>query len=267
MSYTEIIVLALVQALTEFLPVSSSAHLYLASHFFPGGYQGLAFDLDLHLGTLAAVLVYFRKDWLALFRATFAYRGGAPDPEQKMMLGILLASIPAGLLGLAMSKAPGLTESLRHDTLIAINLIFFGVLLYVAERCSRNSDQPLSIKQMLLIGLAQMLALVPGVSRSGITMTAGLFLGLKREDAARFSFLLAVPATGMAVAKGLWDVARTGDDQITFMQFVVGALLSFCFGLVVIHVFLGLIRKIGVLPFTIYRVCLGVAVLLYVALR
>ena len=141
MSYTEIIVLALVQALTEFLPVSSSAHLYLASHFFPGGYQGLAFDLDLHLGTLAAVLVYFRKEWSALIQGSLAYRGGAMNDDQKTMLGILLASIPAGLLGLAMSKTPGLTDSLRNDTLIAINLIVFGVLLYVAERCSRNSDQ------------------------------------------------------------------------------------------------------------------------------
>lgn len=267
MSYTEIIVLALVQALTEFLPVSSSAHLYLASHFFPGGYQGVAFDLDLHLGTLIAVLVYFRKDWSELLRGGLAYRGGAPSDSQKMLIGIVLASIPAGLLGLIMSKTPGFTENLRNDVLIAINLIVFGVLLYVAERYSRGSDQPLSIKQMMLIGLAQMIALVPGVSRSGITMTAALFLGLKRENAARFSFLLAVPATGMAVAKGLWDIAHVSDQQITLLQFAIGALLSFGFGLLVIHLFLGLIRKIGVLPFTIYRVCLGVAVLLWVALK
>lgn len=266
MSYTEIFVLALVQALTEFLPVSSSAHLYLASHFFPGGYQGLAFDLVLHLGTLAAVLVYFRQDWLKLIGGTFAYRGGALDDSQRTMVGIVLASIPAGLLGLLMSKT-GMTEVLRNDILIAINLIVFGILLYVAERVSQGRDQALSIKQMLLIGVAQMLALVPGVSRSGITMTAGLFLGLKREDAARFSFLLAVPATSMAVAKGLWDLAQSGDEHISLLQFVVGALLSFGFGLAVIHLFLGLIRKIGVLPFTIYRLCLGLAVLLWVALR
>ena len=160
-----------------------------------------------------------------------------------------------------MSKTPGLTDALRNDILIGINLIVFGVLMFVAERCSRNNDAPLSIGQMVLIGLAQMLALVPGVSRSGITMTAALFIGLKRENAARFSFLLAVPATGMAVGKGLLDIYKGESGEITLGQFALGAGLSFVFGLIVIHFFLGLIRKIGVLPFTIYRVLLGAALL------
>jgi undecaprenyl-diphosphatase len=263
MSYFEIVILALVQALTEFLPVSSSAHLYIASRFFSHGYQGLAFDLDLHLGTLAAVLVYFRKDWLALFDAARRYRGGAFSAPQSMLVGIALASIPAGLFGLYLSKQPGLVESFRNDTLIGLNLIIFGVALLLAERFGKNTDAPLRIGQIFLIGLAQMLALVPGVSRSGITMTAALLLGMKRENAARFSFMLAVPATGMAVAKGMLDIAKgEGVGEITAAQFATGALLSFVFGLVVIHFFLGLIRRIGVLPFTIYRIALGAALLL-----
>jgi undecaprenyl-diphosphatase len=261
MSITEIVVLALVQALTEFLPVSSSAHLFIASRFLGDGYQGLTFDLDLHLGTLAAALIYFRKDWSTLISDGLRYRGGALNSNQLLLWGIVLASIPAGAVGFLMSKSPGLTESLRNDTLIGINLLVFGVLMYVAERMSRNSDEPLSLKQMLLIGLAQVLALMPGVSRSGITMTTALFIGLNRERAARFSFLLAVPATSMAVAKGMLDIAHGKAGNITIAQFALGAGLSFVFGLVVIHFFLGLLRKIGVLPFTVYRVLLGLALL------
>jgi undecaprenyl-diphosphatase len=265
MSYFEIVILALVQALTEFLPVSSSAHLYIASRFFETGYQGLAFDLDLHLGTLAAVLIYFRKDWAELFGAGLRYRGGTLSAPQTMLFGLALASIPAGLVGFMLSKNPQLVHSFRNDTLIGINLIVFGLALWLAERFGKKSDAPLSVLQMCLIGLAQMLALVPGVSRSGITMTAALLLGLKRENAAKFSFLLAVPATGMAVAKGMLDIFKgEGVGQITAMQFATGALLSFLFGLVVIHFFLSLIRKIGVLPFAVYRIALGGALLLAV---
>jgi undecaprenyl-diphosphatase len=261
MSIMHIVILALVQALTEFLPVSSSAHLFIASRFMEGGYQGLTFDLDLHLGTLAAAVIYFRKDWFALIGDGVRYRGGALNANQTLLFGIIAASIPAGAVGFLMSKSEGFTDSLRNDVLIGSNLIVFGILMFVAERMSKNSDNPLTLRQMLLIGLAQVLALVPGVSRSGITMTAALFMGLKRENAARFSFLLAVPATAMAVAKGLLDIAHGTDDKITIAQFALGAGLSFVFGLVVIHFFLSLIRKIGVLPFTVYRVLLGLALL------
>jgi undecaprenyl-diphosphatase len=260
MSYLVIIVLALVQALTEFLPISSSAHLYLASHFFDH-YQGVTFDLGLHLGTLIAVLIYFRRDWLAMLQSGLRWRPQhAIDADQRRLIGIALASIPAAAFGFWISRQDGLKEAFRNDYLIGANLLFFGILMWVAERFSKNTDAPLSIPAMLLIGLAQAIALIPGVSRSGITMTAALLLGQKRENAARFSFLLAVPATAMAVAKGLLDMFK-GSEALSWSDFLLGALLSGLFGYVVIHFFLALIRKIGVLPFAIYRVILGLLLL------
>ena len=263
MPLLEVMVLALIQALTEFLPISSSAHLFLAARLFGHGYQGLTFDLGLHLGTLLAVLVYFRQQWRELLLAGARWRPGmALDAEQRLLLGIALATAPAALVGLAMSRSEGLAEALRHDTLIGINLIVFGVILWIADRYfgKQAHEHALSIGQIMLIGCAQALALVPGVSRSGITMSAGLFLGLSRESAARFSFLLAVPVTSLAAAKGVVDMAR-GGEALDWRSFALGAGLSAVFGWVVIYFFLGLIRRVGVLPFSVYRVILGLGLL------
>jgi undecaprenyl-diphosphatase len=262
MHWLEVIVLALIQGLTEFLPISSSAHLYLAARFFPEGYFGVVFDLGLHLGTLAAVLIYFQQEWKALLSAGLAYRPGkALSTAQKQLFGIVLATIPALVVGYLISKTPGLSQQMRSDSIIGINMIVFGLLMWIAQRTGAGEDKPLSVPQMLLIGAAQAVALVPGVSRSGVTMTAALFLGLKRETAARFSFLLAVPATGLAVAKGVLDMFQ-GVGHVSWVDFLLGALLSGLFGYLVIHFFLAMIRKIGVVPFTVYRVLLGAALLL-----
>jgi undecaprenyl-diphosphatase len=267
MPFFEILLLALVQALTEFLPISSSAHLYLASRWFGEVYQGITFDLGLHLGTLVAVLIYFRADWRAFFDASVSYARcpsalSELSPPQRQLFGILVASIPVALIGYAMSRTPGLVESLRNDTLIGVNLIVCSILMLLAQIYgSGNRDiSNLSVRLMLLIGLTETLALMPGVSRSGITMTAALLIGLPREQAARFSFLLAVPATAMAVGKGLFDMIRSS-EALSWGDFLLGALLSGIFGLIVIHFFMALIKKIGLMPFIVYRIALGVLLL------
>ena len=262
MEVLHILILALIQALTEFLPISSSGHLVLASLFFGWQYQGLAFDLALHFGTLMAVLIYFRSDFIGIVHALLGWRlGTALTPMQRLGLGLALSTIPAVVVGATMGDAGALL--LRHPLLIAANLIGFGLLLYWAERraARRAADinpalADVSLRQALLIGVAQALALVPGTSRSGITLTAGLFLGLDRTTAARYSFLMSAPVTALAIAHSLWEISRA-PEPVAWGEFALGALVSFVAGLGVIHFFLGVLRRIGVQPFVLYRVLLG----------
>jgi len=274
MDVIHILVLALVQALTEFLPISSSGHLVLASYFLGWEYQGIAFDLALHFGTLLAVLGYFRKDLIDITRAVLRWRPGLPmNPLQRLGLGLAISTIPAVIVGASMGDAGALL--LRHPLLIAVNLIVFGLLLGVADRKSSHDRAAqatadadfvadanavfarMSVKQALWIGGAQALALVPGTSRSGITLTAGLFLGLTRAAAARYSFLMSVPVMILAIVHSLWEM-RDATTRVAWGDFALGALVSGVAGLGVIHLFLGVIRRVGVQPFVIYRVLLGV---------
>lgn len=283
MDFLHILILALIQALTEFLPISSSGHLALASQLFGWDYQGIAFDLALHFGTLLAVLGYFRSDLFALARELLRWRPGrAMNPMQKLGLGLGLATIPAVIVGLLMGDAGALL--LRHPVVIAINLIVFGVLLWIADRKTRdtrfqqataNADfvedaqavfSRMTLKQALLIGCAQALALVPGTSRSGVTMTAGLFLGLTRAAAARYSFLLSVPVMILAVVHSLWEL-RHAVAPVAWGDMALGAAISAVAGLGVIHLFLGVIRRVGVGPFVLYRIALGLFVLGWFFLR
>ena len=262
-----VILLAIVQAITEFMPISSSGHLGLAGFFFGLPYQGLTFDLALHLGTLVAIVAYFRRDLAAIAKETLALRSlRAVTPLQRMGIGILLSTIPAALVGAAMPDA--FTESLRAPTLIAINLIVFGLLLGLADRrgTQERDATTLSYRDALLIGAAQVLALVPGTSRSGITLTAGLALGLTRDSAARYSFLMAVPITALACAHGAWSFAR-GDEALDARALVLGILVSAIAGVGVIHFLLAVLRRLGTAPFVVYRVVLGLVVLAMVALR
>ena len=262
MDFTQVLLLALIQALTEFLPISSSAHLYLAGEWVGSGYQGLVFDLGLHLGTLLAVLVYFRKDWLDLGRAALQWRPGKPmNDEQRTLVGLTLATIPGGLAALALGDAG--TTAMRTYLVIGCTQIVFGSLLFYAFYRSAHStrgERSLSVGQAVLIGCAQALALVPGVSRSGITMTAGLLLGLERQAAARFSFLLAVPITAAAALHGVSEMLKEGSDTDA-TSFWLGAAISAVAGYIVILFFLAMIRRIGMLPFFIYRLGLGVLLL------
>ena len=207
MEFLHILVLALIQALTEFLPVSSSGHLVLASELLGWEYQGLAFDLALHFGTLIAVMAYFRREVMELIGQTLRWRPGKPlNDAQRLAFGIALGTIPAGLAGLALGDAGALF--LRHPLMIAANLVVFGALLWFADLHSRrvaakdetNALASITFGKALLIGCAQALALMPGTSRSGATMTAGLLLGLPRTSAARYSFLLSIPVMVLATA-------------------------------------------------------------------
>lgn len=278
MDVVHILVLALVQALTEFLPISSSGHLVLASYFLGWEYQGIAFDLALHFGTLLAVLLYFRKDLFGILFEVLRWRPGKPmNALQRLGFGLALSTIPAVIVGAAMGDAGALV--LRHPLLIAANLIVFGLLLGAADRRTRDTRfqqatadadfvedansvfSRMTLRQALLIGGAQALALVPGTSRSGITMTAGLFLGLTRAAAARYSFLMSVPVMVLAITHSLWELLRAENAApIAWGDFALGALVSGVAGLGVIHLFLGVIRQVGVKPFVIYRVLLGVLV-------
>jgi undecaprenyl-diphosphatase len=261
MTLLQVIVLALIQGLTEFLPISSSAHLILGGRAFGWPEQGLVFDVATHLGTLIAVLIYFRRD---LWRMGLACLHAPTSPEEtqaRRLAGlIVIASLPALLIGYLASD---LVEHLLRDLrVIAYATIGFGLLLWWADaRGPRDrSLGELRWNHALIVGLAQVLALIPGTSRSGITITAGRFLGLDAHAAARFSFLLSVPIIGAAGAYGALRV-WTGDAQIDWFEFALGAGIAALVGWACIAVFLALVRRIGLMPFVIYRLVLGVVLL------
>jgi undecaprenyl-diphosphatase len=261
MSLLQIIVLALIQGLTEFLPVSSSAHLILGSKAFGWPDQGLVFDVATHLGTLVAVFIYFRRELLEMAGAWLAPVATESDRRHRAMaLYLILASIPALLVGALVHDAVEL--HLRDVRVIAWTTIGFGLLLWIADwRCSRVRDlSQINLPRALVIGLAQAFALIPGASRSGVTITAGRFLGFSPDAAARFSFLLAIPVIGAAGSYGALRVI-SGDAQIDWGQFVLAMVFSAIAGWVCIAAFLALLKRVGLLPFVLYRLALGLALL------
>ena len=257
MELSHIIWLALVQGLTEFLPVSSSAHLILVPSLLKWPDQGIAFDVAVHLGTLIAVVVYFRRDIVILFFAWIrSMRPGNMSPEARLAWGVIVGTIPVGLVGLAFKDA--IEIYLRSPLVIAAATIVFGLLLWIADKRSRlaRDEYSLSWQDFLVIGAAQAVALIPGTSRSGITITAGLLLGLTREASARFSFLLSIPAIvlpGLLVTKDLVSSPSPVEWNTLLIGTVVAALSAFA----CIHYFLAFINKMGMTPFVIYRLLLG----------
>lgn len=249
--------LALIQGLTEFLPVSSQAHLVLYSLFTGSDYQGIDFDIVLHAGSLVAVLFYFRADLIRMLTASAAVPfGGGWTPDARLAGWIVVATIPAGVLGLLFKDQA--EAVLRSPLIMALALIGFGLLLGWADWKHRGQrdEHSLRLKDVLIIGFAQALALIPGTSRSGITMTAALMLGLDREAAARFSFLLSIPiiaAAGLLSALDLAESGFEGDWTVLLTGFVVATLSTYA----CIHYFLAFIRRIGMQPFVAYRVLLG----------
>ena len=274
MGVIQVLLLALVQALTEFLPVSSSGHLVLASLLLGWNYQGVAFDLALHVGTLLAVLLYFRRDVLQIVVAVLAWRPGrALTPSQRLAFGLALGTIPGAIAGLLLGNDGAM--ALRHPLMIAANLAVFGVLLGLASRRAPAPQEAtgtgsdidrafagMSFGHAFLIGCAQALALMPGVSRSGATMTAALFLGWDRVAAARYAFLLSIPI--MVLAGGYEGLhLLQSDEPVAWADFALGMAVAAVAGLVVIHLFLGILRRIGVAPFVVYRLLLAAVVLVW----
>jgi undecaprenyl-diphosphatase len=259
MTLIQIIVLSLIQGLTEFLPVSSSAHLILGSKVFNWPDQGLVFDVATHLGTLLAVVVYFRKDLWNMLTPWFAASKGN-EASRKLGVILIVASIPAIVAGGLFHNL--VESSLRDIRVIAFSTIGFGLLLWWADaRFARNKLlADMNMKTGLLIGLAQMMALVPGTSRSGITMTMGRMLGFDADTAARFSFLLSIPVIAAAGAYGVLQML-VHNAPIDWFQFSLAILLSALAGWLCIAAFLALLQRVGLVPFVIYRLALGVALL------
>jgi undecaprenyl-diphosphatase len=252
----QIVVLALVQGLTEFLPISSSAHLILVPILTEWPDQGLAFDVAVHAGTLTAVVLYFRHELGRMLIEWFASFKGRLTPDARLAWAVLIGTIPVGLAGLMFKDF--IETELRSPMIIAVETIVFGLLLWYADQTGKRSrdEYSLMLFDVLVIGLAQALALIPGTSRSGITITAALMLGLKREAAARFSFLLSIPVillAGSFETMEYLSVARVQDAQ----PLLIGALISAVSAYACIHYFLKLLDRIGMMPFVAYRLVLG----------
>ena len=265
MDWFQALILALIQGLTEFLPISSSAHLILPSQVLDWPDQGLAFDVAVHLGTLLAVMAYYRRDIGAMI-------GGAGQAvvhrrmNEDLRLGLLvvLATVPAVVLGFL---GDGFIErELRSALVIAITTLVFGGLLWLADAFGARSRSltQLGIAGALLVGFAQALALIPGTSRSGITITAALALGFRREEAARFSFLMSIPVilgAGLLKTKDLLELQAPVDWGLMGLGAVVSAITAY----LTIVFFIRLLERLGMLPFVVYRLVLGVALLAWMA--
>ncbi|MCE0764686.1 undecaprenyl-diphosphate phosphatase [Pseudonocardia kujensis] len=261
MSWLEVVVLGLVQGLTEFLPISSSGHLRIVSGLFFGNDPGAAFTAVSQLGTELAVLIYFAKD---IWRLVSVWFRGLRDPEARLNPDyrvawlVILGTIPIGVLGVLFQDA--IETVARNLWLIATTLIVFGILLGLAERygAQRRTIEQLTVKDGILLGFAQALALIPGVSRSGGTITAGLFLGLERAAAVRYSFLLAIPAV---VAAGVFQLKDVTAGDTTVPQMVVATVIAFVVGYAVIAWLLRFVERNSVYVFVAYRIALGVALM------
>lgn len=257
------IALAIIQGLTEFLPVSSSAHLILPSQLLGWPDQGVAFDVAVHIGTLLAVLLFFYREIVAITGGWCRQvTGGGASDQSRLGWAIIIATLPIMVVGEPWSH--WVEPYMRSALVIAISTIFFGLVLWWADRrdAQQRKLRDLNWKSALLIGVAQVLALIPGTSRSGITLTAGLMLNFSRDAAARFSFLLSVPTiVAAALLKSIELVSENGHPHWGAM--LLGAVVSFVSGLICIKAFMALIQRMGMLPFVIYRLLLGALLIVF----
>lgn len=261
MTILQAIILGIVQGLTELLPISSSAHLNLipwifnwtASQDFNIAFE--AFDVALHAGTLFAILIFFFKDWISLIVGGFKQVvKKEKTPEGKMFWYIVLATLPGGIIGFVLDHY--LEDYLTKPIIIAIALIVMGIILYVVDKkCKSETDyEDMTLKQTFLIGLSQCLAFIPGVSRSGVTMTTGRLMGVKRESAAKYSFMLSAPIVFAATVYKL-------KDFVFSLPFIIGVLVSFIVGIIVIKFLLEYLKKGSFKAFAIYRIIVGIVVI------
>ena len=259
MDTLQLVLLSVIQGLTEFLPVSSSAHLVLLSEFLRQEDQGIFFDVGVHFGTLIAAIVYFRSDIKTMLINLISEK--LASPGNNLTINLVVAVFPILVAGFFLRDSIDL--KLRNSEVIAYATILFGLLLYLAQLNKGKEDVDfLSLPRAFVIGLFQCLALIPGTSRSGITITAGLFLGLSATAASRFSFLLAIPTIGAIVLVELvrfsfLDLSQNG------IELLIAITISFLVAYISIDMFLRLIERIGFTPFVIYRLLLGGWLLLY----
>ena len=256
MEFLHLIILGLIQGLTEFLPVSSSAHLILLPALVGWDDQGIVYDIAVHAGSLGAVILYFRKDiqiitkgWLATFSA------GSAEKDY-LLWYLMLATLPVGLFGLLLHDF--FATSLRGPQVIATASIVFGLVLWWADKYGTHAriQARISWRDALVVGFAQALAIIPGTSRSGITITAGLMLGMDRQSASRFSFLLAIPVIILATGYETYKLS-SGHVEIDWVALISVIALAFVSAWLAIHYFLKLLDRTGMLPYVIYRVLLG----------
>jgi undecaprenyl-diphosphatase len=247
------LVLGILQGLGEFLPISSSGHLIVVPWLLGWPDHGLAFDVALHLGTLAAVVAAFAGDWWRLIRAGVLglFRGHPfADPDARLLWLLALASVPGGVAGLLLESWA--ESTFRSPALVAVAMAVMGTVLWIADRRAGRpgSDRPVSLTDAILIGLAQAAAIVPGVSRSGATISMGLFRGYPREEAARFSFLLATPITAGAALHKVPHLLREGGDRVPVLVGMAAAAVT---GFLAIRLLLAYVRTRDYTPFVIYR--------------
>ncbi len=255
MDSIQLVLLALLQGFTEFLPISSSAHLILFSALFELDDQGLVFDVAVHIGSLIAVVWYFRNDIVQLF----ARKSSQTKAQDQLLSWVMVATLPAALVGWLFAEN---IAQLRNPLLIACTSIGFGVVLWLADRYAQRQciEYQLGWRRSLLIGVAQILALIPGTSRSGITISAGLMLGLTRKAAARFSFLLSIPLLSLAGSYSVYQITMT-DAHLSYGMLIIALALSLVSSLLCIQWFIHLVERIGMLPFVLYRIGLGLLLL------
>lgn len=260
MDLLQSIILGAIQGITEFFPVSSTAHLVLLPWFFSWTDQGLSFNVALHMGSLIAIIYYFWRDWILIIKEFLqsVLKGSFEGrPNGKTGLYLVIATVPGALAGLLFEEyAAGL---LRHPLSIAFSLSFFGVILYFSDRVSKKNKTvgEMNIVDCIIIGLSQALAIIPGVSRAGITITGAMFRNLNREEAAKFSFLLGAP---LIAGAGVFEARHLEYSAVMSVPFIAGVLASAVFAFLAIKYLLRFVRKSSYTVFVIYR--LGLAVLI-----
>ena len=246
----EIFILSIIQGITEFLPVSSSSHLILISKYFNFDNQSLSIDVSLHIGSFAAVLFYFKKEIIRFVENKIVF------------LKILISSIPVMIVGFFLVET-GIIEKIRNIKIIAFTTIFFAFLLYISDKCKleKKIDRNFTYKSAIFIGLLQILSLVPGVSRSGIAITAARLLNFKRVDAGKISFLISIPILGAVSIFGVKNLLFSEDFNFTSLS-LLSIIISFFFSLITIKYFLNYINKFNLNLFVYYRIFLGLVLII-----
>ena len=260
MSILQSIIYGIIQGITEFLPISSTAHLILVPWFFGWKDPGIVFDIALHIGTAVAVILFFIKDWIILIKAGFT----KPKSDNgKIFWFIVIATIPGGIAGVFLDKY---MEKIRNPLLIGIVLILFGIVLYLADRIGKNKIElkNIGLLKSIYIGLSQALAIIPGISRSGVTMSIGRFLNITRESAAKFTFLLSGP---IILAAGLYHIKDLNSVPVDSIPFVIAILTSAIVGALTIKFLLVYLKRWGFGLFVLYRFALGALIIILYFVR